>query len=162
MNDRWMRSRDCPCSSRTSAGIARTAGLARGISPYALLYWAHATGCPWDEETCNALARRGELDTLLWARREGCKWSEQTCAEAARGGHLEVLKSLRAEGCPWGPTTCSRVCEGGVWGAGLVVAVVDVVDVSVVFVFWFFFVSFSADTTLGPRSGGVGPFCCPC
>jgi hypothetical protein len=57
-----------------------------------MLQWARANGCPWDEGTCAAFARGGNLEMLQWARANGCPWDEGTCAAAARGGHLEVLK----------------------------------------------------------------------
>ena len=62
---------------------------------------------------CAEAAKSGQLALLKWARANGCQWDEFTCAYGALGGHLEVLKWLRANGCPWGEKTCSYAAEGG-------------------------------------------------
>jgi hypothetical protein len=33
--------------------------------------------------------RGGHLETLQWAHATRCPWNDQTCAQAAYGGHLE-------------------------------------------------------------------------
>jgi hypothetical protein len=71
----------------------------------ALLRWARANGCEWDEDTSKAAAKGGHLATLQWVRANGCPWSEETCRAAVRGAHLAVLLWARANGCPWGPLT---------------------------------------------------------
>ena len=58
-------------------------------------------GCPWDDVyTCANAAEDGQLAVLQWARANGCPWNEDTCAFAARGGQLVVLEWARANGCP--------------------------------------------------------------
>ena len=49
----------------------------------AVLQWARAQGCPWDESACAMAAGNGHLAVLQWARAQGCPWDEQTCAMAA-------------------------------------------------------------------------------
>jgi hypothetical protein len=71
----------------------------------AVLQWARANDCPWDERTCAGAARGGHLGMLQWARANGCPWDERTCSEAAFGGHLEALQWARAKGCPWNEQT---------------------------------------------------------
>ena len=66
----------------------------------AIVQWARAEGCFWDEETCEEAASNGHLAVLQWARAQGCPWNEKTCAGAAANGHLAVLEWARAEGCP--------------------------------------------------------------
>ena len=50
---------------------------------------------------CNVWARGGHLAVLKWARAHGCPWDEMTFSGAALNGHLEVLQWPRAHGCPW-------------------------------------------------------------
>jgi len=75
--------------------------------------WLQREGCPWNEWTGYAAAKRGDLEMLKWLRREGCPWDEYTCEAAAREGHLEVLKWLRSEGCPWDEDTCEAAAREG-------------------------------------------------
>merc|ERR1719321_1049053 len=76
----------------------------------AVLQWARAHGCPWDEYMCAYAAKKGHLEVLKWAQAHGCPWDKQTCARAAKNGHLEVLQWARAHGCPWDEWT-SRCCR---------------------------------------------------
>merc|ERR1719146_650616 len=41
---------------------------------------------------CHYAAEGGHLAVLRWARAHGCPWDELTCAYAAEFGHLEVLQ----------------------------------------------------------------------
>jgi len=50
---------------------------------------------------CASAARGGHLEVVQWAHANGCPWDEQTCARAAGGGRLAVLQWARANGCPW-------------------------------------------------------------
>ena len=50
---------------------------------------------------CRFSAKGGHLAVLKWARAHGCPWDEMTCSGAALNGHLEVLQWPRAHGCPW-------------------------------------------------------------
>ena len=42
----------------------------------------------------------GHLAVLQWARARGCPWNEYTCGNAAESGNLAVLQWARAQGCP--------------------------------------------------------------
>ena len=81
----------------TKEDIFRVPTFVRSV---ALLRWARANGCPWDERTCAAVAAGGNLEVLKWARENGCPWDSWTCESAAEGGQLEVLKWARENGCP--------------------------------------------------------------
>jgi hypothetical protein len=72
-------------------GVSIAATIAR-CGNLAVLQWARASGCDWDEGTCREAAGAGHLAVLQWARANGCGWNSGTCTEAARGGHLEVLQ----------------------------------------------------------------------
>ena len=67
----------------------------------AVLQWARAKACPWDEQTCALAARNGHLAVLQWARAKGCPWDKRTCSYAAESGHLAVLRWAQAQGCPF-------------------------------------------------------------
>ena len=73
-----------------------------------VLQWAHANGCPWNEETCSWAAWGGHFEVLQWARANGAPWDADTCYWAAGGEHLEMLQWLRANGCPWNERTCKE------------------------------------------------------
>ena len=45
-------------------------------------------------------AYNGHLAVLQWARAQGCPWDENTCSCAAMDGHLAVLQWAQAQGCP--------------------------------------------------------------
>jgi hypothetical protein len=58
----------------------------------AVLQWALANGCPWDEHTCVNAAHYGRcMASLHLLRANGRPWDEDTSSLAARGGHLAVL-----------------------------------------------------------------------
>jgi len=110
------------------SGLPRVGGSAEGpqvgIAPFcqslSTFVWAVANGCPWQlGNTCNTLARAGQLEVLMWAREHGCPWVQYTpydsdaCESAALGGHLEVLRWLREHGCRWDWSTCSAAARGG-------------------------------------------------
>ena len=65
-----------------------------------ILKWAHAPGCPWDEDTCLMAGAFGHLPTLQWAIQSGCPLDEWTCAQmynAAIGwGYTDVAAWLEA------------------------------------------------------------------
>jgi len=67
----------------------------------AVLQWARAHGCPWDEKTCAYAARNGHLAVLQWARAHGCPWDEGTCAMAAqKKRRFDVLQWVQPDGYP--------------------------------------------------------------
>jgi hypothetical protein len=69
----------CACAA---AGCARE--LLGALLPCHLLQWAHASGCPWDEETRWPVGYNGQRPVLLWARANGCLRDESTCWYAGR------------------------------------------------------------------------------
>jgi hypothetical protein len=83
-----------------------TACAAGAAGHMSVLQWAHAQGCPLEDEMCEFAAKAGRLDVLQWARQQGCEWLG-TCEAAARAGHLHVLQWARANGCPWHPAAAS-------------------------------------------------------
>jgi len=62
--------------------------------------WVERGGV-FDEGTCYAAARGGQLGVLKWLRERGCPWDEFTCEGAALNGHLEVLRWALENGCPY-------------------------------------------------------------
>ena len=72
----------------------------------AILQWARAEGCPWDELTCQGAAAKGHLEVLQWARAKGCPWDESTCEGASKNRQVRVLIWARANGCPWDVKKC--------------------------------------------------------
>ena len=78
-----------------------------------VLQWARARGCPWNVWTCNSAAEFGYLEMLAWAVEQGCDWDNVVCRRAARGGHLEVLQWAREHGCEWDEECCINAAEGG-------------------------------------------------
>ena len=66
----------------------------------AVLKWARAHGCLWDEWTCAAAALKLHHAVLQWLQAHGCTWNAETCKMAAENGHLEVFQCARAHGCP--------------------------------------------------------------
>jgi len=91
-------------TSRIGAGSGRTDWVERGGV--------------FDQNTCKAAAKGGQLHVLQWLRaqwprRRDCSWDYRTCYWAARGGHLKLLKWLREEGCPWDSGTCKGAAMNG-------------------------------------------------
>ena len=43
---------------------------------------------------CEYAASGGHLAVLQWARAQGCPWDEKTCSSAAENGHLAVLQAI--------------------------------------------------------------------
>ena len=67
-----------------SCVVRRKDDAAEGGHP-AVLRWACANGCPWDEQTCSSAAFGAHLELLQWARANGCPWDEKACSMAAMG-----------------------------------------------------------------------------
>ena len=44
----------------------------------AVLQWARAQGCPWDENTCSSAGENGLLAILEWAQVQGCPCDQET------------------------------------------------------------------------------------
>jgi len=40
--------------------------------------WARERQCPWDEVTCQWVAKKGNLEVLQWAREQNCPWTGAT------------------------------------------------------------------------------------
>ena len=52
-------------------------------------------------------------ERLAWAKASGCRWNQRTCELAAQGGHLEALRWAREHGCPWSTRVCSYAVAPG-------------------------------------------------
>ena len=63
---------------------------------------------------CAGAAEGGHLEVLQWAHANGCPSDEQTCERAARGGHLEVIQWARANGFPFDMVRCEEAIESGI------------------------------------------------
>jgi hypothetical protein len=85
------------------------AAAAAGRLP--LLQWARATGCPWDEEVCEAAARDGHLEVLEWLRAQGCPWNTSINHSAGEYGHVHVMEWAHANGMPWDALTWKHVAR---------------------------------------------------
>jgi len=105
-----------------SSGLPRVGGSAmeprEGIEAFckslSTFVWAVANGCQWQfAQTCNTLARAGNLEVLQWAREHGCPLRAGTCRAAAECGHLEVLKWAREQDCQMNEATCRSAAGGG-------------------------------------------------
>jgi hypothetical protein len=59
-----------------------------------MLQWVRSQGCPWDEGTCSAAARSGNLEMLKWLHNAGCPLDEYTLEAAATEGNLEIMQWL--------------------------------------------------------------------
>ncbi|GFH53307.1 hypothetical protein CTEN210_09783 [Chaetoceros tenuissimus] len=67
-----------------------------------VLQWLHEHNVPWDEETCNTSARKGNLKALEYARLNGCQWNETCLEQAVRHRNVEVIEYCLQNGCPIG------------------------------------------------------------
>ena len=61
------------------------AGAAEG-GHLAVLQWARANCCAWNEYTCSTAAGCGQLATLQWAQANGCDWDRAVCLLVAPAG----------------------------------------------------------------------------
>ncbi|KAG5177139.1 hypothetical protein JKP88DRAFT_333580 [Tribonema minus] len=101
-----------PC--RAAVGLcAQLCSAAPQQGHAALLRWAQANGCPWDERTCAGIADLGRLDMLQWARAHGCPWNAHTRNAAAFSRHLEVQRWAGANGCRCDKSTCRYALDRG-------------------------------------------------
>lgn len=82
----------CPWDARTCTAAASRNSLE-------CLEYAHKHGCPWDIDTTNTAAMWG--DSIQYMLEQGCPCDEETCAAVARRGILSRLKLLHERGCPW-------------------------------------------------------------
>jgi hypothetical protein len=78
-----------------------------------LLKYAHESGCPWDEYTCQHAAKNGHLECLKYLHENGCPWDAFTCEIAVINGNLECLKYVHENGGPWGRYTCETAASNG-------------------------------------------------
>ena len=96
---------------RAAAPATTKTSVSEVVGRVAVLQWARAYGCPWNERTCAAAAKGGHFEVLQRARAHGCPWDALTCTNAALGGHLAVLQWARAHGCPWDDDAVARVAR---------------------------------------------------
>ena len=80
-----------------------------------VLEYLNEIGYEFNEETCQAAAGRGHLETLRFLRGldPPASWDWLTCWLAAQQGRLEVFKFLRAQHppCPWSRSGCRDVAS---------------------------------------------------
>ena len=61
-------------------------------------------GDVFDERTCEAAAKGGQLCVLTGLRERGCPWDKRTCIGAAECGHLPLEREDVHESCAgWTP-----------------------------------------------------------
>ena len=66
-----------------------------------MLKYAHESGCPWNEMTCEVAAFGDHLDVLKYLHENGCPWNEEVCEAAAESERLDVLRWAIENGCPY-------------------------------------------------------------
>jgi hypothetical protein len=89
----------------------------------------HEHGCPWEEGTTEAAARRACLETLRFAHEHGCPWDPKTVEAAIWADSVECLRYIHTHTCPPLPSPCPpaynlevlryAVDEMGEWGEGV-------------------------------------------
>lgn len=119
------------CVDNSQAMNSRVCRVAAGKGQLAVLQWARAHSCPWDNWTLanvacagdqaipicewaldkgcpfsspwivNAAASLGRTDFIEWARARGCDWNANACVHAVMAERLDTLQWLRANDCPW-------------------------------------------------------------
>ena len=68
-------------------GFAMDEGVmeyAAGSGNLELVRWLRASGCPWNERTCDFAQFFGQVETLRWARENGAPWTAATRDRAAQ------------------------------------------------------------------------------
>lgn len=103
----WLRSQGCPWDERTCAAAAanghldllqwlRSQDSVHGVTGhvrlqlkekeiYKLLKWRKTEACPWNKDSCTAVAKSRHFKVLEWLYNQGCPFHEETCAGAAEG-----------------------------------------------------------------------------
>ena len=90
----WLMEMGCPVleSPRALSGCASGGHIEN-------LFWLHdEKGAPWTGGVTNALANRGDLETLKVVHEQGCPLSDFAAAAAARTGNVELLRWLLEQG----------------------------------------------------------------
>ena len=95
---------------RAGKGGAGALKLEDFVGSAEMLAWAKDNGCPWEEDTCAAIAAGGHLDVLQWAQKHDCPWDEATCTQLGAG-------TWRCW-CGRGSTTARGVCILVHWPLG--------------------------------------------
>jgi hypothetical protein len=76
--------------------------------------WLCSVGCPWDEDTIEAVLENGDLAFLQWLHSEGgLELDDSIFTWVASLGNLEILQWLYYEGCPWDDWTCEAAARCG-------------------------------------------------
>ena len=68
-------------------GFAMDEGVmeyAAGSGNLELVRWLRASGCPWNERTCDFAQFFGQVETLRWAHENGAPWTAATWDRAAQ------------------------------------------------------------------------------
>ena len=63
---------------------------------------------PWDESTCTAAAKNGNINSLKYIRAQGCPWDRETLYYAVLNGHIDVVEYCLKNGCPVRKDICSK------------------------------------------------------
>ena len=77
--------------------------------------WLCSVGCPWDEDTIEAVLENGDLAFLQWLHSEGGLqlMDDSIFTWVASLGNLEMLQWLYYESCPWDDWACEAAARCG-------------------------------------------------
>ncbi|GFH53334.1 hypothetical protein CTEN210_09810 [Chaetoceros tenuissimus] len=67
-----------------------------------VLQLLHEQGVPWNESTCAAAARKGNLKALKFLRSNGCLWNQEALILAIRSRDYDVVEYCLQSNCPIG------------------------------------------------------------
>jgi len=75
-----------------AASVARAEMLPRVLNHGSPVQGEFESSVDFNSRICRYAAGNGHLAVLQWARAQGCPWDEWTCQVAAENGHLGVLQ----------------------------------------------------------------------
>jgi len=74
------------------AGFRKSSRMCKLSKNLEMLEYLNANGFPWDIETTDVFAKKGNYECLEWAIARGCPISEKICINAAAGGNVRCLE----------------------------------------------------------------------
>ena len=74
------------------AGFRKSSRMCKLSKNLEMLEYLNANGFPWDNETTDIFAKKGNYECLEWAIARGCPISEKICVNAAAGGNVRCLE----------------------------------------------------------------------
>jgi hypothetical protein len=74
------------------AGFRKSSRMCKLSKNLEMLQYLNANGFPWDAETTDVFAKKGNYECLEWAIARGCPISEKICVNAAAGGNVRCLE----------------------------------------------------------------------